>query len=402
MTEARIPVAKDAPNRLQLGPLLSAVASRSPVSGLTHRFYRYPARFSPDFAARAIEAFTEPGEYVLDPFMGGGTTVVEGLARGRRVVGCDINQLSGFLARVKSTPLSKDDVKAIESWVGRLEQLTNLRLSRLDQGDWQTYQRNIPWWLRKTLEFALASVEDLSSSRIQRFARCSLIRTAQWALDCRTVLPTRKDFLERHRSDLNDMLAGIAAFKERFHSSFDRERAPVTAQRRLLVRDTAGLETDGRLPHEWGAPRLVLTSPPYVGVHILYHRWQVRSRRETPAPYWLAGKLDGKPSSYYNFADRRQQHMTGYLAVMRATFSSIVRLMDERSILVQLVAFAQPEDQLPAYLGALSSLGLEQANLGLDDTVVSRSVPNRKWYADVKGTIAASEEFLLVHRKSAP
>jgi hypothetical protein len=126
----------------------------------------------------------------------------------------------------------------------------------------------------------------------------------------------------------------------------------------------------------------------------------VRSRRETPAPYWLAGKLDGKPSSYYNFADRRQQHMTGYLAVMRATFSSIVQLMDERSILVQLVAFAQPEDQLPAYLGALSNLGLEQANFGLDDTVVSRTVPNRKWYADVKGTIAASEEFLLVHRKS--
>lgn len=65
--------------------LLEALYSESPVSGLTHSFYRYPARFSPQFARTAIEAFTQPGDTVFDPFMGGGTTVVEALALGRCV-----------------------------------------------------------------------------------------------------------------------------------------------------------------------------------------------------------------------------------------------------------------------------------------------------------------------------
>ncbi len=53
--------------------------------GLTHGFYRYPARFSPQFARSAIEAFTEPLDTVLDPFMGGGTSAVEALGLGASV-----------------------------------------------------------------------------------------------------------------------------------------------------------------------------------------------------------------------------------------------------------------------------------------------------------------------------
>ena len=52
--------------------LLEAFHCASPVAGRTHSFYRYPARFSPEFARKAIEAFTQPGDTVLDPFMGGG------------------------------------------------------------------------------------------------------------------------------------------------------------------------------------------------------------------------------------------------------------------------------------------------------------------------------------------
>ena len=57
-----------------------AVINSDPVAGLTHNFYRYPARFSPEFAKQAILAFSKPDDLVLDPFMGGGTTLVEALA----------------------------------------------------------------------------------------------------------------------------------------------------------------------------------------------------------------------------------------------------------------------------------------------------------------------------------
>ena len=59
--------------------LVEAACDASPIAGLTHNFYRYPARFSPKLVRAAIEAFTEPGDLVLDPFVGGGTTLVEAM-----------------------------------------------------------------------------------------------------------------------------------------------------------------------------------------------------------------------------------------------------------------------------------------------------------------------------------
>ena len=43
-----------------------AAMDDSPVSGFTHTYYRYPARFSPQFARTAIEALTKPGDLVLE------------------------------------------------------------------------------------------------------------------------------------------------------------------------------------------------------------------------------------------------------------------------------------------------------------------------------------------------
>jgi hypothetical protein len=51
--------------------LQSAATNMDPVGGLTHGFYRYPARFSPEFAKAAIQLFSKPGQFVLDPYMGG-------------------------------------------------------------------------------------------------------------------------------------------------------------------------------------------------------------------------------------------------------------------------------------------------------------------------------------------
>ena len=56
---------------------IEAVDNRRKVSGHTHDFYRYPARFSPSFAASVIKIFSDPYDLIIDPFMGGGTTLVE-------------------------------------------------------------------------------------------------------------------------------------------------------------------------------------------------------------------------------------------------------------------------------------------------------------------------------------
>jgi DNA methylase len=68
--------------------LIAAARDTEPVRGLTHGYYKYPARFSPTFARAAIETFTKPGELVLDPHVGGGTSLVEARAAGREAVAC--------------------------------------------------------------------------------------------------------------------------------------------------------------------------------------------------------------------------------------------------------------------------------------------------------------------------
>lgn len=59
----------------------------------------YRACFKPQLPQFFIEALTEPGDLVYDPFSGRGTTVIEAGLLGRRVAANDINPLSALLAR---------------------------------------------------------------------------------------------------------------------------------------------------------------------------------------------------------------------------------------------------------------------------------------------------------------
>ena len=104
---------------------LNAVKNKDRVEGLTHGFYRYPARFSPQFASAAIKCFSKPGELILDPYMGGGTTVVEALATGRRIVGNDLNELGAFVTKVKTLCLSEDESREIEAWSVNISGIVN-------------------------------------------------------------------------------------------------------------------------------------------------------------------------------------------------------------------------------------------------------------------------------------
>ncbi len=58
----------------------------------------------PHKADAALENYTRPGDSVLDPFCGSGTTLVACLANGRTAVGADIDILAGMLTAVKCQP----------------------------------------------------------------------------------------------------------------------------------------------------------------------------------------------------------------------------------------------------------------------------------------------------------
>ena len=92
---------------LQYVSLLAAANASTKVGSLTHGFYRYPARFGETFVREAVLNFSSEGDTVLDPFCGGGTTLVEALSLGRRAIGSDLSELAIEIARYKTTPLSE-------------------------------------------------------------------------------------------------------------------------------------------------------------------------------------------------------------------------------------------------------------------------------------------------------
>ena len=71
----------------------------------------YRACFKPQLPRFFIERLTQPGDLVYDPFMGRGTTLVEGMLLGRRVAGCDINPLSRIFTAPRLNPPSVEQVE---------------------------------------------------------------------------------------------------------------------------------------------------------------------------------------------------------------------------------------------------------------------------------------------------
>lgn len=79
----------------------------------SHHFYSFPAKFPPQLPHKFIQALTLPGDVVLDPMMGSGTTVLEAFLTGRQGLGLDIDPLALMLTKTKVTPLKSNLVAQI-------------------------------------------------------------------------------------------------------------------------------------------------------------------------------------------------------------------------------------------------------------------------------------------------
>lgn len=89
---------------------LFALSLSNRTSNLTHGLHRFAAKYIPQIPNWALGEFARDGDTVLDPFMGSGTTLVEGLKRPGTTIGVDIDPLARFITRVKTTPLDTSNL----------------------------------------------------------------------------------------------------------------------------------------------------------------------------------------------------------------------------------------------------------------------------------------------------
>ncbi len=131
--------------------LLKALSTSAPTSGkqnhaFTHGFHAYPGRFPPQLVQTLLRPLKPEGEFKLfDPFMGGGTTLVEGMCKGFEVVGNDLNAMAGLVAGERCrlrTPSENREVLAL------VKEIRERIIERQDKSQKKLIRRANISWLR--------------------------------------------------------------------------------------------------------------------------------------------------------------------------------------------------------------------------------------------------------------
>ncbi len=113
----------------------------------SHSFHSFPAKFPPELPRKFIQELTVPGETVLDPMSGSGTTIVEAVLTRRQGIGFDIDPLALLIIHVKVGQYNQKDMKRIGNRI--LLQATNTLVSQKAELGEQLKTR----WDKKTQEF---------------------------------------------------------------------------------------------------------------------------------------------------------------------------------------------------------------------------------------------------------
>lgn len=239
----------------------------------THGLHAYAAKCPPQLARFAIATYSRPGQLVLDPMAGSGTTLVEARLLGRSAIGVDLDPLACLIARVKSSDLQAQQIdRHAEAVISRVNSdLVELRTGRASAA---VQQRAIPpdfrrrdYWFSPDVSEALA----LLSFHIARATMPEKVRDFLWVVFSSLILtkvsvanardiihsrhhhfehPTPPDVVARFRARVGLMRRRIATFQELC------SQVPTTT-----VKVCQGDARQLTLPDE--SIDLIATSPPY-------------------------------------------------------------------------------------------------------------------------------------------
>ena len=91
------------------------------VSSTNRLFNKYPTRYISAVPRFAILKYSNPGDTVLDPFCGSGTTAIESMLQGRNAISIDIDPFARLLIKVKTTRYSLEDIEFLDNVIALIK-----------------------------------------------------------------------------------------------------------------------------------------------------------------------------------------------------------------------------------------------------------------------------------------
>lgn len=242
-------------------------ASESFFSGL----HFHPGRYISQIPSAIIGALSSPGETVLDPFCGSGTTLVEAQRLNRRSIGIDINPVSVLISRAKLLSNRASQVfKLIEVHSRRI---SNLRMDHT----YQSIDHNSPtsvqlnkWYHHETahqLQQLWSYTKESSgySKLLLEFCFSSILISAcserrHWGYVCDNTRPLQKIYVDAFDLMQKSLASLAKAYAGRDRALLKNQKFPLTP---AIVIEGSASDKLRTLPAQVD---LIMTSPPYYGV----------------------------------------------------------------------------------------------------------------------------------------
>lgn len=236
----------------------------------THCFHTYPAMMIPQIARKLLKRYGVENGWLLDPYCGTGTSLVEASLFGMHSVGCDINPLVRLIATAKSTPIC---LSILDKTLSRLnDHLFQIEFQKGKVPDAPVPNiLNLAYWFSedviKSLAYLRNWVKDLTDKAIRNFILIAFSETV------REVSYTRNGEFKLYRMPAKKLQNFRPDVFGIFGKKLSRNRAGLAAfleKRKNVEASVSGANTvQGELPmpRPLGGYDLVITSPPYGDSH---------------------------------------------------------------------------------------------------------------------------------------
>jgi len=215
--------------------LVSRNITRSPNQYLTHWIYPYKGKYHPQMIRALLNVIgAEPGNIILDPFIGSGTTALECQLLGIDSIGTDVSQVCSLISKVKTESIEVlDEIEAMKEEVYKGFQDKTLFDFDGDQYKKKDSGNNI--------------LEEVTNEKVKNF-----YKVAELIAHSDRSRRRKKDFFQSFKKNVEKMITSTRDFKEvveELELALGKVQIGIGDARNLELKDNS---IDG-----------IITSPPY-------------------------------------------------------------------------------------------------------------------------------------------